>query len=435
MKIGGNQAKPILTKWKWFAISICTTIATGILFWGTAEPILHMYNPGGDPIDNPTSASAVFSLSTMFMHWTLTPYAIYCIAAIVFAIGYYNHRQSFSLATLLYPITKKPLPPIVAQLIDAICLFSLVAGMGASLGAGILSISGGLEFLAGIASSKMVLLLIALVIIIGFTSSAITGLQKGIKILSDINIKAFIILAIIVFMGSPIIEVLSLALDAVIDYFVYFISRSTLQDDQIAKEWSRSWTCFYWANWMAWAPISALFLGRLAVGYTVRQMIHCNLLLPALFGAIWMIIFGGATIQFDMLTGGQIHSVLQELGVENVSYAVFGQLPFGRILSVIFLIIVVLSYITAADSNTTAMSAICTDGITAEQSDSPIWIKVIWGFTIGALAFVMVSTSGIEGIKQLSNLGGFPALFLLIGVGIGAFKMCWLSLKRTSISE
>ena len=199
-KIGGVDARPILSRWKWFAISICTTIATGIIFWGCAEPLFHYSSPPeGLGITPQSTAAQQFALSTMFMHWSFTPYAIYCITGLCFALVYYNHKQPFQISSMLFPLYKQGSSGFKNSM-DVICLYSLVLGMSASLGTGMLSIMGGLENGFGIEKSNFLLALIGVLIVICFVISAISGLQKGIKVLSNINILFFIGLALFVFL-------------------------------------------------------------------------------------------------------------------------------------------------------------------------------------------------------------------------------------------
>ena len=297
VRIGGKAAKPFLTKWKWFSITLCTTIATGILFWGTSEPLFHLHTPPqGLGIEPNSIESMRFSMSTLFMHWTLIPYGIYTAAGLLFALVYYNLKRPFSLGSMLYPIFGTKTEGGIGRTIDAICLYSLVAGMAASLGTGILTISGGLNTLYGIESSTFLLTIITLVIVATFILSAISGLMKGIQLLSDWNIKLFFGLAIFVFICGPSLFIIKIGVEGIGEFLQTFFQRSLYVGLSPEDNWSESWTIFYWANWLAWASVSALFLGRLAKGYTVREFIHFNLLYPSIFGGIWMMIFGGTSL-------------------------------------------------------------------------------------------------------------------------------------------
>lgn len=423
LKIGGNDALPLLTRWRWFAITLCTTIATGILFWGTAEPIFHLaYPPAGSGED-----AATFAMSSLFMHWTLTPYSIYTVGGLTFALAYYNYGQPFRLSSMLYPLLGERAHGRIGDAMDAICLFSLVAGMAASLGAGILTLAGGLNLFGVIAGGKLTYALIGGAIVAAFLLSASTGLQRGIRVLSNWNAIGFMLLAFFVLVMGPLQEVFSLAASGLQDYIVHFLSRSTNIGNPIAEDWQHSWTIFNWANWFAWAPITALFLGRLGVGYTVRQFIQTNLLLPSIFGGLWMVIFGGNSIFFDGILGGVFQAELAQNGPESVVYQLLRQFPLSNVTSGFFLVLVFLSYVTAADSNISAMSALSVDGITPANPEAPLYIRLIWGVVIGTVSWVMISFAGVDGIKIISNIGGFPAMLLLTLVGSGLLRLLFSS--------
>ena len=162
--------------------------------------------------------------------------------------------------------------------------------------------------------------------------------------------------------------------------------------------------------------ISSLFLGRLAVGYTVRDFIHFNLLFPSLFTCLWMTVFSGLAIDYDLLYQGALHTILINEGEENVLFTILMDFPFGQLLAFLTIGMIFISYVTAADSNVSAMSAMSSTGIHPENPEAPIWIKVIWGSLIGLIAWIMITSAGIDGIRLLCVLGGFPALFIIIAV-------------------
>lgn len=234
--IGGRGAERLLSPWRWFAVTACTTIATGILFWGIAEPVFHVSDPPPAGVGEPE----VFALSTLFLHWTLTPYAIYTVGALIFALRFYGEgehhaRRSFSLLTLVSGTERRG---GVGAVIDAVCLFALVAGMAASLGAGTLALYGGLAgYLGADAGAGPVGLgLIIAAIVLAFSVSAATGLQRGIRLLSNLNIVGFIGLAVFVFVSGPVGEVVALSGRALVDFAVTFVPRNLGIDPGIPKE-------------------------------------------------------------------------------------------------------------------------------------------------------------------------------------------------------
>ncbi|MEL6943551.1 MAG: BCCT family transporter, partial [Bacteroidota bacterium] len=424
VRIGGNDAQPMLTKWRWFSITLTTTVATGILFWASAEPLSHLHHPPASLGISPnTPEAAQFAMSTMFMHWTFTPYAIYTLAGLMFAVAYYNLKQPFSIGAMLFPLLGKRASSF-GKVVDAICLYSLAAGMAASLGTGILVIGGGLESLFGIQNSPLLLALITIAIVASFILSAASGLLKGIRILASWNIRVFIAFCVFIFVFGPTASMLKLGGEGLLDYGTHFVQRSLYTLEIKDTDWLNSWTVFYWANWLAWTPITALFLGRLSYGYSVRDYIHFNLLFPSIFGCIWMTVFSGTAIHLDMAASGTpLYDTYSQSGAESVMYAIFEYLPIAALMSILYLLISFLSYVTAADSNTSAMSGISATGISPESPEPSFTIKLLWGVIIGAIAWVMINFAGIDGVKMSSNLGGFPALFLVIAVAIGMVKL------------
>ncbi|MBT8220625.1 MAG: BCCT family transporter [Bacteroidia bacterium] len=425
VKIGGADAKPKLSKWRWFSITLCTTIATGILFWGTAEPLYHMHLPPQDLNIIPASPEAArFAMSTMMMHWSFTPYGIYTLAALLFAIVYYNMNQPFSLSSMLYPIMGDKVHGVWGDIVNIICLYSLVAGMAASLGVGILNISGGISSFFEIGSTSLLTILIAFAIVITFILSAASGLMRGIRLLSGWNIWVFVFIAVFMFVFGPTKEIIISGWQGISGYFQTFLFRSLDTGIGEPDRWTKSWTIFYWANWLAWTPISALFLGRLGLGYDVRTFIRFNLLYPSLFSMVWMSIFSGTSLYVDNLNGEQgLYTLLQDVGPEMVVFNMLEYIPFTDLLTIVFIVAAFISYVTAADSNTSAMSGISAVGITPDNPEAPIMIKVAWGSLIGIISWVLITYAGIDGIRMASNLGGLPALVIVILIGAGLVKI------------
>ncbi|WP_168797535.1 BCCT family transporter [Neolewinella litorea] len=426
--IGGAGAERLLTPWRWFAITACTTIATGILFWGIAEPIYHLSAPPPAGEAEP----AEFALSTLFLHWTLTPYAIYTVGGLLFALGFYSHGQPFSLSTLLRPVFGPRVHVRAGAIVDALCLFALVAGMAAALGAGSLALSGGLSgYLGGAATGATPFRLAVIIgcIVAAFSVSAATGLQRGIRLLSNYNIIGFILLAAFVLLAGPLWETVQLAGRGLLDFADNFLARNLGIDPGIPAAWSHAWTSFYWANWYAWAPITALFLGRLARGYSVRRFIEVNLLFTSLFGAGWMVAFGGTALVLDGQSGGALTGALNAGGPEAVAYALLAQLPGLWFTALVFLVLIFLSYVTAADSNVSAMSALCMRDVGPHSAEAPVGMKLLWGITIGVTSWVLVSFAGLDGIRLISTLGGFPAMLLFLLGAVGLARLVWKSYR------
>ena len=428
VRLGGRDAKPLMPYWNWFAITVCTTIAVGILLWATAEPISHFVSPPGSKGIEPKSPEAAkFAMSTMYLHWTFTPYAIYAVASLAFAFAYYNMRQPYSLGSPLAPLLGRQVSGGISQVIDGICLYSLVAGMAASLGGGILILAGGLHYLMPSIpdKSRWVWALIALVIIATFVISSASGLMRGIRILSSINTYALFALVLFVLIFGPTVFILTFGIETFGIYLTQFFemntfgeAMTTLGDDSDNLRWVDSWTIFYWAVWFAWTPVTACFLGQIAYGRTVREFMAINFVLPSLFGAFWMAVFSGTAINYEVLREANLAELLQpdadgQSHYELVTFKVFSYLPLPIVLVVFYVISTFICFVTSADSNTTAMAAISSTGISPDAPEGGTWVKVAWGVLVGTVAWVMISFRDINGIKIISVLGGFPACILI----------------------
>lgn len=423
VRIGGRKARPIMSFGNLVWITLCTTIAAGILFWGCAEPMYQMYSPMiSEGVQAGSEGAALFAMKTMFLEWTWSPYAIYTVATLIFAFAFYNMRKPYSIGSALIPLCGERISKY-NNWIDMICLFTLVTGMAASLGTGTMTIAGGIERVLGIKSGPVSWGIIILLIVITFVISSISGIMKGIRILSNINAKVYMILLGFLLIFGPTAFMLNFTVESWGAYVRDFIPLSLATGEIFGDGWAKSWPIFYWCNWLSWTPITAIFLGRILKGYTIKDAIHCNFVIPSIFATVWMGLFSTASIYYEM-DGRGFYDLLQNSGPESVVYAVFDQLPLSMILIVFYLFIVFISFVTASDSNTTAMAGLCTEGLTQEQQDSPAWMKIVWGFTIAAVTWILISFAGIDGIKAASNLGGFPNMFLMLLMMAGLIKIC-----------
>nr|WP_130790393.1 BCCT family transporter [Lachnoclostridium pacaense] len=420
--IGGRDAKPLLGVREWFAVSLCTTVAAGMILWAAAEPIFHLAAPpaflGIEPNSN---EAAMFSLSTMFVHWTITPYAIYCVPGLMFAIAYYNMKQPYSFQGCISPAiglgrTKKCL-----SLLDSICLFTMACGMASSLGTGILSVSGGVSNITGIASRPALWTLVACVIITVFIISSASGLMKGIRFLSTFNVRLFMVIILMLFIMGPTAYILNLTTESFGVFADNFFTRNLFTGTLDPEHWTHFWTISYFGNWMAWAPVTALFLGRISYGHTVKDFIKINLAVPSLFCVFWIGIFGGSAIYYH-LNVQDLYVLIQAEGFEKVLYQVLGFIPLGKITIPLIVFATFISFVTAADSTINAMSGLCWKGTNPENPEAPTVLKILWGILIGSIAILMINTQGVAGLKQLSAFGGLPAMFLLI--------LCMVSLMK-----
>lgn len=416
--LGGSEAKPILSKKNWASITLCTAMAAGAVFWGMAEPIYHMADP---PVGiEPNSVeSAMFAMETMILHWSIHPYSLYTLPVIAFAFAFFNMRKSFTVSSQLSIITDKLKiktsgNSIFPQVLDAILLFSMGLGILGVLATGTLNMGAAIQTLTGMESKYFAWFIILLITTIAFTLSSISGIQKGIKILSKYNVIIYFILLGVIFLLGPTIFMIDGTIEAVGSTISKLPAKLLTTGAYAGDPWAKNWTVFYAGSWASWAPISACFLARLGVGYKIKDLIKINFVIPILFNILWVGVFSNLAINMQLTGTLDLIGILQTQGAETVIYAILRELPFSTIIIFFFFIALMMSLITAMDSTTNSIASLSTSGISAENQEAPIFLKVIWGVLFSILTYMMLTIAGIGGIKMVSNLGGLPNIFILM---------------------
>lgn len=422
VRFGGSKAQPILSYPSYVWIVLCMIMGSGLMLWACAEPMYHMHFPPNNITDGPMSSQSVmWAMETILLEWTFSPMALYALPAILFGFTFYNMNKSFSIGAMLSPllndwgISDGMIDRRISPVVDCICLFGLCAGMAGALGVGIMLIGGGLEYITrGAVTAGPTLWIIGGAFIIAvFILSAVSGLKRGINVLSKYNTYFYLILGIFVLIFAPTAYLLNLCAESfgsmLSDFFRLSLWTSTAYDDG----WAQLWPNFYWCTWMAWTAVSAAFLGRISRGYTVRDALNVIFIIPSLFSVVWLTIFSGTSISFE-LSGFGIYDAMVAGDTSSAAYAVLEHLPGSVVTIPLFLLTAVLSYITSASGNINAIAGLCSAGLTRDDSHSPVALQVIWGLTIGVLTLVMLIAFEIDGMKKLSYIGGLPIVFLML---------------------
>lgn len=427
-KFGGTDAKPKYSTWNWWAISLCAGIGTGIVFWGATEPLSIAFTPPASAGVEPGSyAAIIWSMAKCFQHWSFQPYSIYAVAGICCGYAYWNMGKDYaSSAGLCYFKNGKDLNSKFSAILDGIVLFAIVGGTAGSLGWGLLQIGSGLDFVFGIEPGPMVWTAIAIVIIISYTISSSTGLDKGIQWLSDKNAWFFIALLIFVFICGPWQYICNLTVESFGYYINNIISLTSYTSPDIlplaeAEMWPQWWDLYWMTDWLSFGPIVGLFLVKMAYGRTIRQFITVNVILPSLFGVIWFGIFGGFAINVQLTGAYDLVTYYADAGAEAFMMKFFDFVPGSEIIRVLMLILIALSFITLADSMTSTISQMSMKQ-SAGMKEAPLPVKIFWGVLIGAVSVLFVVTGGINGIKIVKTIAGYPMLFIEIAMIIGFLK-------------
>lgn len=419
IRIGGKNAKPKLSNFSWFSISLTSTLAAGLLLWGPSEPIYHIQDPAAaiTGIEPMSGDAYLFSMETMFMHWSFLPYGIMAIAGVAFAFMYYNGKGSYSVVTQLSPILGKHNNQKIGSIVDGFILFAITVAIASSLGALLLNINYGVEYTTGINSNNTTMLIIVIVLVALTVISAVTGLEKGIKFLADWNVYGYIVLIGGILVLGPTAFILNLGTEGFASFLAHIFDRSMVTGVVHQSQWPQWWTTFYWASYFAWTPTIGLFLGSIAYGRTIRQFLGVNLFMSGGFGALWVMIFGGTSLERQFSGIKDLVSVSAKDGVGAIPYEALGTLPLGTIICILYLVIMLISFVTSVNANISVMAGLATKNISLEDpTGAPSYQKIIWGVLSAALAYIVGSTIGIDGLKALCNVAGIAAIFIQLGI-------------------
>ncbi|MCE5202436.1 MAG: BCCT family transporter [Synergistaceae bacterium] len=429
IRIGGKDAKPEFSFLSWFAMALTGVIATGIITYGVNEPIIYLGNIYGETAKlglKPGDPELVwFSIGRCFYNWTFFPYAMYCISGILAAYLYFNKKKPLTVTATLEPLFGSRIHSFT-WLIDNLSLLAIVLGLASSLGAGLALIGSGAEVAWGIKQSPMVWLIIAGITTALFTVASYLGLDKGIKRLADLNSKIFFVLLFFLIIMGPTLYILRTSVASLgywlQNFWVWAFDPGDIGGDALVK-W---WTLYDWAIWIAYAPLMGLFLAMISYGRTIRQFMIVNWILPCVFGLLWFGVWGSTAISW------QLEGRLDLIGAITASGAVAGlwvflkAFPLGTILVPVVMLTLMLSFATAADVMTTTIASICTKDL-KHGEEPPAWQKILWGLSIGAIAFFMVAFAGgeqgVDGVKFLAAAGGAMVLFIFVLQVISTFKV------------
>ena len=423
VKIGGKDAVPIISKKNWMYITLTTTIGAGLLFFASSEPIVHLYAPPENVTGGAGSSEAMlWAISTLYLEWTWVPYAIYTVAALMFAYVFYNMKQPRAFSSTLVPVMGEKKTARLAPAVDALCLFTLVCGVSSAMGVGTMNIAGGLQSIFGIPSNNVSWLFIIIVIVAMFTITAVSGIRKGIQQLADLNMKVYWVIMAFILITGPTAWLLNFLSESTGFFARNFPFMCLMNGVTSGEAWAQSWPIFYILSWLSWTPVTAIFLGKISRGYTVRELIITNWVFPSIFATMWIALFGGMALYVEQTAGG-LHEVLTSLGMEAVVYRIFDYLPFAKVLIPVYILAVLLSFVTATNSNTTAMADLSMKKMSEEELEPPSYMKIIWAVMVGVVAYILVTLAGIDGIKMAANIGGFPNLFFEIIICFGLFRI------------
>ncbi|MBT2733210.1 BCCT family transporter [Bacillus sp. ISL-7] len=415
IRLGSDDDEPEYSNLSWFAMLFSAGMGIGLVFWGVAEPISHYMDPPYGDARTPEAARLAVRYS--FFHWGLHPWAIYTIISL--SLAYFQYRKGFKglISSTFYPLLKEKVNGPVGQAIDILAIIATVFGVATSLGLGALQINGGLSHLFGIPTSTSWQIIIIMIVTVLYLISATTGLDKGILLLSNGNLILAAGLLIVTFILGPtsfLLDTFTVSIGSYIQNLLQMSLRLTPFQD---NPWIGTWTLFYWAWWIAWAPFVGMFIARVSKGRTIKEFVLGVLMIPSLFSFIWFSVFGGSALHLQMFEGEKITQAVQN-DITSALFITLEGLPFGIIMSVIATLLIITFFITSADSATFVLGMLSSKGDLNPSNK----IKFTWGILQSSIAIVLLWSGGLNSLQTASIITALPFGIIMAFMCISIYK-------------
>lgn len=407
IRLGADDSRPEYSTLSWFSMLFSAGMGIGLMFFSVAEPMYHYAAP---PHGAGESASAAkTAMGVTFFHWGLHAWAIYIVLGLSLAYFAYRKNLPLSVRSVFQPLLKERLEGAPGHVIDLLAVFGTVFGLATSLGLGAKQINAGLNHLFGVSDSLGTQVMIIVLVTLAATASLLSGVSRGIRRLSELNLCLAGLLLLVVFAVGPTLFVLK-ALPGDLAAYARHIGGSLVFSDSMGSpEWQEGWTIFYWAWWISWAPFVGTFVARISRGRTIRQFVVGVLLVPTLLTILWLGVFGETAIYLERFRDGGIAAAVSDNSAVAI-YRVLEQLPLGSITSLIAVVAVILFFVTSSDSGSFVVDMLTSGG----HANPPIWQRVFWALTEGAVAIVLLVVGGLKALQSAAITTGLPFCVVML---------------------
>lgn len=419
IKLGPEQSKPEFSLLSWAAMLFAAGIGIDLMFFSVAEPMTQYLHPptgAGETLEAARQAN-VWSL----FHYGITGWSMYALMGI--ALGYFSYRHNLPLTirSALYPIFGKKINGPIGHSVDIAAVIGTVFGIATTLGIGVVQLNYGLNVLFDIPDGLSAKIGLIVLSVLMATISVLSGVDKGIRFLSELNVFLAFSLIIFILLVSDTTFLLEGLVLNVGDYVNRFMSM-TLNTFAFDKptDWMNDWTLFFWAWWIAWAPFVGLFLARISRGRTIRQFVLGTLIIPFTFTLLWLSVFGNAAL-LEVLNGNKELAEIAAYHPERGFYSLLAQYPGFMFSASVATITGLLFYVTSADSGSLVLSNFTTK-LKDINSEPPNWIRIFWSVTIGLLTLGMLMTNGVSALQNATVIMGLPFSFVIFFIMVGLYK-------------
>ncbi|SFI45569.1 choline/glycine/proline betaine transport protein [Pseudomonas guineae] len=421
LRLGPAHSVPDFNVVTWAAMLFSAGIGIDLLFFCIAEPVTQFLAP---PVgQGGTVEAARHAMELTFLHWGVSGWGVYTLVGMSLAFFSYRHGLPLTIRSALYPVFGKHINGFIGHTVDIAAVLGTVFGIATSLGIGIIQLNFGLTYMFDVPEGTVTQAVLAVLIVIFSAISAVTGVDKGIRRLSEFNmLLAVALLLFVLFTGKTVFLLNTLVMN-IGDYIANFASLSlnTYSFDQ-PTEWLNAWTVFFWAWWIAWGPFVGLFLARISRGRTIRQFVAGTLILPLTFMMVWMSIMGNSAIDLVMNDSGVAEFGTQAMNNPGSSIYLFLQsLPWVGLTTVVVTILAIVFFVTSGDSGSLVLSNL-TSVLRDPNSDAPAWMRILWAAIIGVLTLALLMAGGLGALQSTVVIMGLPFAFTLFLMMLGLYK-------------
>ena len=427
IRLGPDDSRPDYSYPTWFSMLFSAGIGIGLLFFGVAEPVMHYLMP---PVGTPeTIAAAEQALEITFFHWGLHAWGIYALVGLALAYFGYRHNLPFTLRSTLYPVLGDRIYGPIGDSVDIFAIIGTVLGVATSLGFGVAQINAGLHYLFDVPNSISIQAGIIVAVTILATASVLSGLNRGIRILSQVNMSLAVLLLILVFTTGETVHLMQTLMQNIGIYLSGVVGKTFDLYAYAPNDWIGGWTLFYWGWWISWSPFVGMFIAKISRGRTIREFILGVILIPVGFTFTWMTVFGNSAINLIREHGQSLSGAV----LENNAIALFKFLeyfPMTEVVSLIAILMIVIFFVTSADSGALVVNMLAAKG----NEDNPVWQRIYWSFSIGLVAMSLLFAGGLKSLQTATIISALPFSVVLLLIVISLMKsLNTEKLKRESM--
>lgn len=422
VKLGGPDEEPEFSTFSWIAMLFAAGIGGGIMMWCIMEPIFYLNGP---PFGVKPGSPLAFEWAHLYgmFHWGFSAWAIYCIPTIPIAYAVFVRKEpTLRFSKALRPIFGNLVDGWVGVVIDVLIVFGLVGAVGTSLGLEVPAVSAMLQGLFGVQDSIWLQLAIVLIWLCIFGTSVYRGLSKGIKVLSDINLYLAFVLIAFVLLAGPTVFILKMTVNS-LGLLLNNFFRMTFWMDPITRSgFPEAWTVFYWAWWIAYAPMMGLFVARISKGRTIKELVIAECFWGTLGCWLYMAIFGGYSLFVEANHIAPLTQIMNESGQFAVIVATLQTLPLSKIAMFIWTVLIFIFLATTVDSTAYTLASVCTRRLRGDEQPAR-WHRVIWAIALASVSIGLLVVGGLQPVQLSSIIAALPLTPVLILLIISGIKM------------